>query len=55
MPAIAPQMKRCVEPSSTTTTYNSPQLLMLSGVGPAGALDALEIPVVLDQPLVGHC
>jgi choline dehydrogenase len=34
--------------------YNSPQLLMLSGVGPAGLLDALDIPVVVDQPLVGQ-
>jgi choline dehydrogenase len=34
--------------------YNSPQLLMLSGVGPAELLTLLEIPVVLDQPLVGQ-
>ena len=34
--------------------YNSPQLLQLSGVGPAGLLGALGIPVVLDQPLVGQ-
>lgn len=34
--------------------YNSPQLLMLSGVGPAGLLGALGIPVVLDQPQVGQ-
>lgn len=33
--------------------YNSPQLLMLSGVGPADQLRALGIPVVLDQPEVG--
>jgi len=33
--------------------YNSPQLLMLSGIGPAGLLGAFGIPVVLDQPLVG--
>ncbi len=33
--------------------YNSPQLLMLSGIGPADLLRALEIPVWLDQPLVG--
>jgi choline dehydrogenase len=33
--------------------YNSPQLLMLSGIGPAPLLTALGIPVVLDQPLVG--
>jgi choline dehydrogenase len=35
-------------------TYNSPQLLMLSGVGPAQLLATLELPVVLDQPLVGQ-
>jgi choline dehydrogenase len=34
--------------------YNSPQLLMLSGVGPADLLTALGIPVVLDQPMVGQ-
>ncbi len=32
---------------------NSPQLLMLSGVGEADALRRLGIPVVLDQPAVG--
>jgi len=32
---------------------NSPQLLQLSGVGPADLLQKLGIPVVLDQPLVG--
>jgi choline dehydrogenase len=35
-------------------SYNSPQLLMLSGVGPADLLQQLEIRVVLDQPLVGE-
>jgi len=35
-------------------TYNSPQLLMLSGVGPAQFLGALGIPVVVDQPQVGQ-
>ncbi|RII07942.1 Alcohol dehydrogenase [acceptor] [Streptomyces sp. YIM 130001] len=35
-------------------TYNSPQLLMLSGIGPAGMLRALGLPVVLDQPQVGQ-
>jgi choline dehydrogenase-like flavoprotein len=34
--------------------YNSPQLLQLSGVGPAETLGALAIPVVLDQPQVGQ-
>ncbi|KAG6507710.1 protein HOTHEAD-like isoform X1 [Zingiber officinale] len=32
----------------------SPQLLMLSGVGPAPHLESLGIEVVLDQPLVGR-
>lgn len=31
----------------------SPQLLMLSGVGPADQLEALDIPVVADIPAVG--
>jgi choline dehydrogenase len=34
--------------------YNSPQLLMLSGVGSADQLRAFGIPVALDQPLVGE-
>ena len=33
--------------------YNSPQLLMLSGIGPAEHLRALGVDVVLDQPAVG--
>ncbi len=33
--------------------YNSPQLLMLSGVGPAEHLALREIEVLLDQPEVG--
>jgi len=35
-------------------TYNSPQLLMLSGVGPADELKALGIAPVLDLPGVGQ-
>jgi choline dehydrogenase len=34
--------------------YNSPQLLMLSGVGPAEHLSMREIEVLLDQPAVGE-
>jgi choline dehydrogenase len=34
--------------------YNSPQLLMLSGVGPAEHLTMREIEVLLDQPQVGQ-
>ncbi len=35
-------------------TYNSPQLLMLSGIGPADELRALGIAPVLDRPSVGQ-
>jgi choline dehydrogenase-like flavoprotein len=35
-------------------TYNSPQLLMLSGVGPAEHLMLREVEVLLDQPAVGE-
>lgn len=34
-------------------TYNSPQLLKLSGVGPADELKEFDIPVVVDLPGVG--
>jgi choline dehydrogenase len=34
--------------------YNSPQLLMLSGVGSAELLTALQLPVVVDLPAVGQ-
>jgi choline dehydrogenase len=34
--------------------YNSPQLLMLSGIGPADQLSRLGIAVLLDQPEVGR-
>jgi choline dehydrogenase len=33
---------------------HSPQILMLSGIGPAGALRRLDLPVVLDRPGVGE-
>jgi choline dehydrogenase len=33
--------------------FNSPQLLMLSGVGPRAELEALHIPVIADVPGVG--
>jgi choline dehydrogenase len=36
-----------------TSGINSPQLLMLSGVGPAAQLRALDIDVVADSPFVG--
>lgn len=34
--------------------YNSPQLLMLSGIGPAGQLSEHGIPVIVDSPGVGR-
>jgi len=34
--------------------FNSPQLLMASGVGPANTLKGLNIPVVADRPAVGQ-
>ena len=35
-------------------TFNSPQLLMLSGVGPAEHLEMREVETLLDQPAVGQ-
>jgi choline dehydrogenase len=35
-------------------SFNSPQLLMLSGVGPAEHLTLREVEVLLDQPAVGE-
>ncbi len=35
-------------------TYNSPQLLMLSGIGPAEHLAMREVELALDQPAVGE-
>jgi choline dehydrogenase len=35
-------------------SINSPQLLLLSGIGPAADLEALRIPVVRDAPGVGR-
>jgi choline dehydrogenase-like flavoprotein len=34
--------------------FQSPQLLMVSGVGPKRALSKLNIPVVVDRPGVGQ-
>lgn len=34
-------------------TFNTPQLLQLSGIGPASLLDSLKIPVLVDAPGVG--
>jgi choline dehydrogenase len=42
-----------VEVIVASGAFNSPQLLQLSGVGPASLLQALGIPVVADAPGVG--
>lgn len=35
------------------TQFRSPQLLLVSGIGPKSQLDALHIPIVADRPGVG--
>lgn len=37
----------------TSGAFNSPQLLMLSGIGPAAHLESIGIPVLVDLPGVG--
>ncbi|KAK1523919.1 GMC oxidoreductase [Colletotrichum costaricense] len=34
--------------------YRTPQILMLSGIGPADTLEKFGIPVLLDQPAIGR-
>ncbi|KZL65850.1 GMC oxidoreductase [Colletotrichum tofieldiae] len=38
----------------TSGVYRTPQILMLSGLGPADTLEKFNIPVLLDQPAVGR-
>ena len=45
--------RRPTTSSSSGGAINSPQLLMLSGIGPADQLASLDIPVVADLPGVG--
>ncbi|XVF12414.1 hypothetical protein REPUB_Repub08aG0116200 [Reevesia pubescens] len=40
--------------SETILSAGGPQLLMLSGIGPANQLEALGIKVVMEQPMVDH-
>jgi len=35
-------------------TFNSPQILMLAGIGPAAQLESFKIPIALDLPGVGR-
>ncbi|OLP62640.1 choline dehydrogenase [Xaviernesmea oryzae] len=37
----------------SASSFNSPKLLMLSGIGPAAHLQAMGIPVIADRPGVG--
>ena len=40
--------------SCVAARLNSPQLLLLSGIGPAKQLQALDLPVIVDLPGVGQ-
>jgi choline dehydrogenase len=63
MRAVGVEGRRLFEPLSFDAagevilcggTYNSPQLLMLSGIGPAEHLGSRLIPPLLDRPMVGR-
>ncbi|KAL2877192.1 hypothetical protein SGCOL_007588 [Colletotrichum sp. CLE4] len=34
--------------------YRTPQILMLSGIGPAETLEKFDVPILLDQPAIGQ-
>ncbi len=50
-----PEVIRANEVILCGGAFNSPQLLQLSGIGPAAQLHGLGIPVVADSPDVGEC
>ena len=47
-------LEACAEVVLASGAFNSPQLLMCSGIGPADHLQALGIPVLHDAPEVGQ-
>uniref|UniRef100_A0A158P7M4 Eukaryotic translation initiation factor 3 subunit D n=1 Tax=Angiostrongylus cantonensis TaxID=6313 RepID=A0A158P7M4_ANGCA len=52
--AVGIEFIRKINFFGTDSAINSPQLLMLSGVGPANHVKAHDIPVVVDLPGVGQ-
>ena len=52
-PAVVRRVYATREVIIAAGAFNSPQLLLLSGVGPAAELEELEIPVKVDLPGVG--
>jgi choline dehydrogenase len=53
-PSARKQLRASREVIVCGGAFNSPQILMLSGIGPANDLDRLGIPVVVDRPGVGR-
>jgi choline dehydrogenase-like flavoprotein len=52
-PGVTKQVYARKEVIISGGTFNSPQLLLLSGVGPKADLQNLSIPVIVDLPGVG--